>query len=109
MDPPDEYYAEEWERRCKEMDEQAEEDLLTAMMATDKVGSNWGTARPEVVAIIKALFTALDPSNITEATIMYEIEKADRICRVQDRAANRMMEYENDAHRDTPWPSRPVS
>ena len=79
------------------------------MMATDKVGSNWGTARPEVVAIIKALFTALDPSNITEATIMYEIEKADRICRVQDRAANRMMEYENDAHRDTPWPSRPVS
>ena len=26
MDPPDEYYAEEWERRCKEMDEQAEED-----------------------------------------------------------------------------------
>ena len=103
MSPPDEYYANEWERRCRELDEEAEENLLGLMQAADKVGSDWARARPEVTGIIRLLFDLLDPSNTTEAALMYEIEKADRICRVQNQAAKRMIEYESDHYRDTPY------
>lgn len=103
MSPPDEYYAEEWERRCKEEDEKAEEELFGLMQAADKIGANWALARPMVKDIVQSLFKHLDPSNTTEAALLYHLEAADRICRVQDNAGERMVEYESDHHRDTPY------
>lgn len=100
MDPPDEYYAEEWARRCEEEDAKAEDDLFMMMQAADKIGADWALARPMVVDIIKSLYSSLDPQNTTEAAILFHLESADRIVRVQNKAAARMIEYESDHRRD---------
>ena len=97
--PPDEYYAEEWERRCKEMDEKAEQELFDLFKTADVLGADYGKARPEVGAIIRTLFDTLDPSNPTEASLMHLLEKADRICRVSSKAMERMVAIEADRHR----------